>query len=383
MAHSTSERLEKNIPRIMDIWIHRADEEVKAAHHQHTLALRNSLPEYLTQLVDALSKTIDRTSARNRFDKAESTRVGKKHGKERASSVNYTMDQMILEYHILRQVICDVMEEDQILLTPVDREVIVCSIEQAVNDAATEFSNTLKDIQEKLSHTLAHDLRNPIAAAKVSANLILRRPDNIDGTTKSAGRIVGCMDRLDKMISDLLDASRIRAGETLKLEIKDCDLDWIVREVASEASLIHNVGFKIISDSSCTGLWNEDGLRRVVENLTNNAVKYGFKNSMITISVKQEPEFATLSVHNEGDPIAKDDLPILFQQFRRAQSVEKKSGWGLGLTMVEGMIESHKGSIKVESEKDKGTTFTIKLPKKVLPTEVFVRKDCGVEKDLH
>ncbi len=384
MPNTTSERLKHNIPRIMDIWVHRADEEVKAAHFQHTLALKNSLPEYLGQLVDALSKTIDRTAARKRHDKAESTRVGKIHGKERASTDSYTMDQMILEYHILRQVVCDVMEEDQILLTPVEREVIVCSVEQAVNDAATEFSNTLKSIQEKLSHTLAHDLRNPIAAAKVSANLILRRPDNLDGTIKSAGRIVGCMDRLDNMISDLLDASRIRAGETLKLETKECDLDWIVREVASEATLIHNVPFKIISNSPCKGVWNEDGLRRVLENLTNNAVKYGAKNGLITVSVTQDPEFATLSVHNVGNPIAKEDLPILFQQFRRAKSVEKKVGWGLGLTMVEGMIESHKGSIKVESEKETGTTFTIKLPKRVNASdEVFIRKDSEHAKDLH
>lgn len=383
MPNSTSERLQKNIPRIMDIWIHRADEEVRAAHFQHTLALRNSLPEYLTQLVDALSHNIDRTSARKRFDKAESTRVGKKHGKERASSMNYTMDQMILEYHILRQVICDVMEDENVLLSPVDREVIVCSIEQAVNDAATEFSNTLKDIQEKLAHTLAHDLRNPIAAAKVSASLILRRPDNIDGTIKSASRIVGSMDRLDNMISDLLDASRIRAGEKLKLDIKECDLDFIVREVASEAALIHNVAFKIISDSSCKGFWNEDGLRRVVENLTNNAVKYGQKNSLITISLNQDSEKATLAVHNIGNPISKEDLPILFQQFRRAKSVEKKTGWGLGLTMVEGMVESHQGSIKVESEQGKGTTFTIELPKKIANKEIFVSKNSELAKDLH
>lgn len=383
MPNTASERLQKNIPRIMDIWIHRADEEVRAAHSQHTLALRNSLPEYLAQLADALSKTIDRTSARNRFDKAESTRVGKKHGKERAASANYTMDQMILEYHILRQVICDVMEDDNILLSPVDREVIVCSIEQAVNDAATEFSNTLKNIQEKLAHTLAHDLRNPIAAAKVSANLILRRPDNIEGTIKSAGRIVGCMDRLDNMISDLLDASRIRAGETLKLEIKECDLDWIIREVASEATLIHNVAFKIISDSSCKGFWNEDGLRRVVENLTNNAVKYGSKNGLITITLNHDSEKATLGVHNLGNPIAAEDLPILFQEFRRAKSVEKKTGWGLGLTMVEGMIESHKGSIKVESNEEEGTTFTIELPKKIADKEIFVSKNSELAKDLH
>ncbi len=363
MTISTSQKLQHKSLQIMDTWVERALQEVTAAHFQKNLALRDSLPEYLTQLVDALSHTIDRTEARKRFDKAASLRVGKKHGNERAQAMDYTMDQMILEYHILRQVIFDVMEEDGVL-DITDQEVIICSIEQAVNDAATEFSNTLRDIQEKLSQTLAHDLRNPIAAAKVSATLILRRPEDENNCIKNASRISNCLDRLDKMISDLLDASRIRAGEKLPLEMKMCDLDWIVREVASEAGMVHNMIFKVDSESACLGLWNEDGLRRVLENLTTNAVKYGDKNKSITISIEQDQQMASFCVHNEGDPISPDDLPILFQEFRRAKSVENKSGWGLGLAMVEGMVESHKGSIKVESTAAKGTTFTVKLPKK-------------------
>lgn len=353
----------------METFVVRADVEVRAAHFQPTLALKNSLPEYLSQLVDALSKTIDRTTARNKFDKAESTRLGKQHGKERANSKNYTMDQMILEYHILRQVLCDVLEEDQIL-TPVEREVIVCSIEQAVNDAATEFSKTLKDIQEKISQTLAHDLRNPIAAASVSASLILRRPEDAKSSTKGAARIISCMDRVDKMISDLLDASRIRAGETLPLELLECDLDWVVREVASELSVVHTNEFKVSSKNICMGIWNEDGLRRVLENLSTNAVKYGSKDGPINITLTQDDKSATLSVHNEGDPISKEDLPILFKQYHRAKVTENESGWGLGLTMIEGMVEGHQGSIQVESSEGKGTTFFIHLPKNPMTISV-------------
>src|SRR5690606_32735949 len=110
------------------------------------------VPEYLEQLSDALSTIIDRTDARKRADRIDSERVGRKHGRERAGSLNYSMQQLIFEYHILRQVICDVMEEE-VPLTPVEREIIVASIEQAVNDAATQFSETLRDIQEKLTHT--------------------------------------------------------------------------------------------------------------------------------------------------------------------------------------------------------------------------------------
>jgi signal transduction histidine kinase len=68
-------------------------------------------------------------------------------------------------------------------------------------------------------------------------------------------------------------------------------------------------------------------------------------------------------VHNEGTPIPAEEVPILFQQFRRARSAEEKTGWGLGLTVVKGMTDAHHGKIEVTSEAGKGTTFTVKLPK--------------------
>src|SRR5688500_9140836 len=124
MSNITSERLRKNIDKILSIWEERVNKEVAAAHHQETVALRDSLPEYLNQLSDALSNTIDRTTARKRLDKMDSSRTGKRHGEDRAGSRHYTIDQLITEYHILRQVLCDVMEEEA-PLTEVEREIIV------------------------------------------------------------------------------------------------------------------------------------------------------------------------------------------------------------------------------------------------------------------
>lgn len=362
MPSKTSERLRNQSNEIMTIWEARVIKEIPASLHQEKLALRDSLPEYITQLADALSKTIDRTEARNIQDKLDSTRIGKKHGKERASSLNYTIDQLILEYHILRQVICDVLEKEEIL-SPLEREIIVSSVEQAVNDAATEFSDTLKNIQEQLSYTLAHDLRTPIAAAKTSAQLILRRPDDVENCINKASRISNNMDRLDSMIRDLLDASLIRSGQGLALEFNDCDLDWIVREVADEMNATYEGRFLLSSTSKCEGYWNQNGLRRLLENLVNNAIKYGLKDAAITISLTQNTETATLKVHNEGKVIAAEDKAIFFQQFRRSRSANKEVGWGLGLTVVKGMVDAHKGSIEVESEEGRGTTFIITLPK--------------------
>lgn len=366
MPNRTAHRLEKNIDRILSIWEERVNEEVMAAQHQDTIALRNSLPVYLLQLVDALSNTIDRTAARKRRDKVDSTRIGKRHGEDRAGSRNYTMDQLITEYHILRQVLCDVMEEET-PLTELEREVIVCSIEQAVNDAATEYSDTLKGLKEKMSSTLTHDLRNPLTSTKISAQLVLRKLSSDDSSVPKMKLIISNMDRLDQMITGVLDASRLEAGQSMPIEIKLCDMDLIIRQVTDELSLSYPDCFKVQSEGKCEGYWDENGLRRLVENLVTNAIKYGDENTSISLSLSQNETSVELSVHNFGKPIPQEELPILFEQYRRLKSSKDKAGWGLGLTMVKGMVDAHQGSIIVESEKSKGTTFIVKLPKDARP----------------
>ncbi len=361
MKNLTAERLERLSSKIMDEWEKRTLDEVKAANLQETLALRNSLPIYLSQLADALSKTIDRTHARKAADKLDSTRIGKRHGRERAVAFEYTMDQMILEYHILRQTICDVMETEA-PLTPVEREVIVCSIEQAVNDAATQFSDTLRDYQDQMAHTLAHDLRNPLSTLRASAQLMTKKTDDAKWSQERLARIIHSADRIDRMIQGLLDVSRIKAVDEYMTQFKECDLDWLLNDIASEMNVCNDDRFIVKSSGKCVGFWNEDSLRRVIENLATNAIKYGEANTSVIFSANQEGQEAILKVHNSGKAIPAEEQSTLFQKYKRASSAENKIGWGLGLAVVKEMVDIHKGTIGVESDSDKGTEFVIRLP---------------------
>ena len=117
------------------------------------------------------------------------------------------------------------------------------------------------------------------------------------------------------------------------------------------------------SSGECIGFWYEEGLIRIIENLISNAIKYGLKNSPVTISVSQDTHFANVNVHNEGKPIPDEEKKILFQQFKRSKDVEAKVGWGLGLTVVLSMVEAHGGTIEVQSDAQNGTSFVFKLPK--------------------
>jgi signal transduction histidine kinase len=365
MSNEASDRLKQNSEKIMRMWEKRARDEVGASTHQTSLVLQDSLPLYLKQLVDELSNRIVRTSARITADEVESTRIGKLHGHERAGYADYSISQLIFEYHLLRQVIFQVLEEEAPLEVR-DRDIIIGSIEQAVNDAATQFSETLRDIQELFMVTLTHDLRNPINVVKMGTQLILRRLERGDTHMDVVARMLGAINRLDSMIQNLLDASRLRAGQSLKIEFEECDFEMLVQEVVEDLRFAYGERFIVVCDSDITSYCSRKEIRRVIENLAINAVKYGAPSTPITLTLQQTETQISFTIHNEGNPIALDAQSILFQQFRRTISAEEQTGWGLGLFLAKSITEAHQGTLAVESAEGKGTSFIINLPKVLL-----------------
>ncbi|HEY9643109.1 MAG TPA: HAMP domain-containing sensor histidine kinase [Coleofasciculaceae cyanobacterium] len=362
MSNLASTRLKQNATKIMQLWEERARNEVYASMHQDSLVLRDSLPLYLEQLVDALSTEVDRTSAQIIADEVESTRIGKLHGHERAGYADYSMNQLIFEYHILRQVIFQVLEAEAPLDIR-DRDIIIGSIEQAVNDAASQFSKTLQDIQELFMVTLTHDLRNPINVVKMGTQLLLRRLEQGDDHADVLARMMNAIDRLNTMIQNLLDASRLRAGYRLKMDFEDCNLALLIHDIVADLNFAYGKRFVVVSDAEVKSNCCRKELRRVIENLVTNAVKYGAPDTPITLTLQQTETQVSLTVHNEGKPIAPEAQSILFQQFRRTTCAEEQTGWGLGLFLAKSITEAHQGTIGVESAEGKGTSFIVTLPK--------------------
>jgi signal transduction histidine kinase len=361
MSNQTSKRLKQNAERIMHRWEERARDEVDASMHQDSLMLQNSLPQYLEQLVNELSTKIERTPARIKTDKLKNTRIGKQHGHERAGFADYSMSQLIYEYHILRQVIFEILEEEAALEVR-ERDIIIDSIEQAVNDAATQFSQTLRDIQELFMVTLTHDLKGPLNVIKMGIHLTLRRLEQGDTHANIAAKMLKAVDRLNSMIQNLLDASRLRAGESLKFKFEECSLDTLVQDVVEDLNFAYGERFIVVCDTPIRSNCSRKEIRRVIENLAINAVKYGAANTPITLTLEQIQTHISLTIHNEGNPISSDAQSILFQQFRRTISAEEQTGWGLGLFLAKNIIEAHQGTIEVESAEGKGTSFIVKLP---------------------
>jgi signal transduction histidine kinase/CheY-like chemotaxis protein len=173
--------------------------------------------------------------------------------------------------------------------------------------------------------------------------------------------------RLQRLVDSLLDFSRIEAGRA-NANLVCTDVGAFTEQIASSfAELCHRAGLELILDCERAladvdaGMWET-----VVLNLLSNAAKYTLRGS-ISVAVRAESEHCSITMRDTGVGIATDDLDRLFERFYRADNVRGRSveGTGIGLSLVSGLVELHRGTIEIDSELDRGTTVTIRLPRAV------------------
>ncbi len=359
-AHA-ADRLLANRSRLLHLWEQRARSEIAAATHERHPILIDTLPLFLHNLAEALSPHHPRGTA------TEGTTLAEEHGGERVRVTHYRLDDVIREYQLLRDVLFEELGTPE-PLTDTERHIILKSIDKAMCEACTAYVLVADGIREQLMLTLAHDLRGPLSAARAGASLILRRPDAPD-VPRWAAKVQEGIDRVDSMVRDLLDVSLLRTGGRLTLELGPCELAELARAAVEQLELVHGERFLVVAREPVHGFWSAEALRRAIENLAVNAVKYGHGTRPITLSVGQTHERALLTVHNEGSYIPTSERETLFLAFQRSREAEQSGqrGWGLGLALVRGVAEAHGGSIGVDSLPEKGTSFIIDIPKDSRP----------------
>lgn len=173
--------------------------------------------------------------------------------------------------------------------------------------------------------------------------------------------------RLRRLVDSLLDFSRIEAGRA-NARLVCTDVGAFTEQIASSfAELCHRAGLELILDCEPAladvdaGMWET-----IVLNLLSNAVKYTLRGS-ISVAVHAEAEHCSITVRDTGVGISAGDLDRLFERFYRADNVRGRSveGTGIGLSLVRGLVELHRGTIEIDSELDRGTTVTIRLSRSV------------------
>ncbi len=216
---------------------------------------------------------------------------------------------------------------------------------------------------------VAHDLRNPLATLRVVTHHLgpARPPPTEQKLRASMALIDRQVTRLERMVGDFLDASRIESGH-LELRPEPVDLRMVVRDAVElyRTSTPAGAGRHIALREPESGLTVDvDAFRigQVLNNLLSNALKYSPGAAEVLVSVERDGDDAVVSVIDHGIGIAPADLPHVFEPFRRTgASRELAPGVGLGLSVSRRIIEAHHGRIDVVSSVGSGSTFSVRLP---------------------
>jgi signal transduction histidine kinase len=342
--------------KVLAEWERRLREAVGEARALPHPILINTFPG----LYEYLAQAIGPGYPRSPHD--EGNTVAAEHGGERARLTDYNAQAVVSEYQLLRWTIFDVLTQAGVQLNNRECHVINAAIDGSIRDAVTAFEAAQAALRERFVAALTHDLRNPLMTAHAAAQLIRLGKSGSD-IPRLADRILENLNRMDGMIRDLLDVMAFQTGERLRLHICQFDLSEVAREVAEQFNTLHEQRIRLTAKEA-VGYWDRQAIKRAIENLVGNALKYGHSGTPVRVRIETLHERAILAVHNEGDPIPPEQISTVFQVFRRmhAATAGNTPGWGIGLPYVRTVAESHGGSVVIDSSVGRGTTFIIDMP---------------------
>ncbi len=239
----------------------------------------------------------------------------------------------------------------------------------AIFNDITEI-RSLERMKTAFVSTVSHELRTPLTSIKGFISTLLA---DVDGyydsvTTREFYEIIDqeC-DRLTRLISDLLNVSRIEAGRALDLNPKPVQLSSLIEKVvASQRSYASKHELITVDiDNLPIIVADEDKVDQILTNLTSNAIKYSPEGGKVTIKGSYDDGRVLIAVSDEGIGIPKEHLSKVFDRFHRVDNRDTREvgGTGIGLFLVKHLVDAHGGEVWIDSEVGKGTTFTFSLPK--------------------
>jgi signal transduction histidine kinase len=210
----------------------------------------------------------------------------------------------------------------------------------------------------------AHELRNPLNVLMLVWQLL----DRVSGYSARSSQVKNLfeksriqLERLGALIDRLLDVARVQAG-TFDLYLESFDLSALIREVVNRF-VIENSAIPITLELEprIEGTWDRLRLDQVFTNLVSNAIKYGMEKPIV-VSTSVSGDQVLVKVQDEGVGLSAEDLTRIFDRFERVNTSSPNKGLGLGLWITKQIVEAHCGTVLVDSEIGRGSTFSVRLP---------------------
>lgn len=370
--------LERRREAIIHRWAERVRADGVADETLSPSALRNSLPEFLTQVAAALRRQAPQAAC----EAAPATEyVAREHGRQRYR-VGFDLRNLVVEYNVLREVLFAVIDESGLPLHMADVRVVCAAFSKGIAEAVDQFARERdEDVQassaererasafeQQLIAIVSHDLRGPLAAILIAAEAASRRGEIDEKTARLLLRIQTGAHRATRLINDLLDFTRQRMSGGIPIRPQEVSLRELVQEAIEEATtMFPGRVLEYACADPIAARVDPDRLAQVLSNLLTNALKFSPPGSAVRIStrVATEVDAVLLEIHNWGPPIPADRRGSIFEPFERGDpTTESRASLGLGLHISRQIVLAHGGTIDVCSSAEDGTTFTCTLPRK-------------------
>lgn len=344
---------------LIEAWMAEVRGQVPQAKELALPILENTVPAYFDTLAALL------TPGHSAHVVTDLGAVASEHGGERARMTMYDATAVIHEMQIFRDVLFRELERHGVALDDAQRATLSAHIDATMRESAHAFIVVQAALREQFVAAMAHDLRTPLSTAQMAAQMIGHTSSD-DAVRRYAEKIVASTRRMDGMTRELLDGIAFSKVGPVRLELARMDMVALVREVAQSAEVFHPIDVESEADA-IEGWWCREALQRAIENLVNNAIKYGAREPAVRLTVSTTVERVQVMVHNQGAPIAPEDSESIFQLYRRAGNRGVGEGWGVGLPYVRRVAEAHGGSVLMSSSAEDGTAFVIDVPADARP----------------
>ena len=247
---------------------------------------------------------------------------------------------------------------------------------QAELEKANARLKELDNLRSQFFADISHELRTPLTVIRGEAEVTLRGKDKPLADYKTTlERIVQLTDEVNKLVSDLLFLARSETG-TIQISKTDLALETLLQDMLSEARILaqkKQIGITLNEIPVSSRIYGDpQRLKQLLLILLDNAIKYSPRNSHILIGLKADSQYATIEIADQGQGIAEQDLPHIFDRFYRGHRGKgpTQPGAGLGLAIAKWLTEAHGGHISLASAPGKGTTVTLRFPQQSLSHEV-------------
>ncbi|WP_315985862.1 sensor histidine kinase [Pseudomonas extremaustralis] len=283
----------------------------------------------------------------------------------------FTLDQVVAEYRALRATVLRLWLPHQLTGESLDIDDMVRfneSIDQALGESITSYGIAVETTRKLVLGVLGHDLRTPMTAALLGAEMLSRKGQLTERDRRIADQIAASVTRSRQIVTDLLDLAKANLGTDIPIQKEAVDLYHVCHTLVGELRASRpEITVVLLGSQQAPGQFDADRMGQVFSNLISNAFHHGDHARPITVTLTQGPEAVEFSVHNWGKPIAPDVVPHLFNPQARysrltSEHHEASGGLGLGLFIVGEIVARHGGAIDVKSNSSSGTTFRISLP---------------------